>query len=187
MIKFQKKTIVSYKYEVTDFFGFKQTFNDKKDADRVYAHVKLEEDIIKKYVKSRGVTLVVCMNSGVFYKVYPAFIGYNGVPFCDCNRDKTGDHFYNSINSIQDQFSRIHGNLCEVLQKAYELLHGTGSFDRWDGAYHYHWNIATGNPYCFPVNECWMEEKDVLWYHWDGKHFSTNDKTCTLTDLSFSV
>lgn len=184
MVSLNKKEHISYTYEVTDFFGRRGVFDNKKEAEYHLGIATMEENIINKYVKPHGVTLVVCNNSGIYYKTYPAFIGYNGVPFCDANRAKNREFFWNGINSVQDHMSSIHGNVCEVLKKAYDLLHNVGCFDRIDGAYHYYWNPAVGNPCCFPVGDYWLEET-VLWYNWDGEHFTTNDPDCELSDNSF--
>lgn len=177
---------ISYTYEVTDAYGHTYSFNNKNEAESYAKYVALQKTIIQMYIKPRGVTLVLCKNPNVFYKVYPCFIGWNGVPFCSVLADKERNHYMNLDNTIE-RISQLYGDLHEIIQKAYGLLSVSGNktFDRWNGACHYSWNHVTGNDFCFYADEYWL--KDVLWYNWDGKHFSTNDKTCTLTDLSFSI
>lgn len=183
--KLIKKKIISYEYQVVDNYGISHTFSNKADADIYLSSCKREQKILN-YLKPKGVTLVVSKNPNVYYKCVAAFIGYNGVPFCSVYKSKDRHLYYNGINSIEDHFSSIHGDLAEVLKKAYALLNGRGAIDRYDGAYHYYWNPAVGNDYCVePEPEHW--KNGVYWYNWDGKEFTTNDKKCKLTTKDFML
>lgn len=174
---------ISYTYEVTDAYDHVKTFDTKEEAWLFAQQVDLEKTIIE-YIKPKGVTLVLCKNPNVFYKVYPCFIGWNGVPFCDVLADKERGHFMNLDNSIE-RLSSLNGDLCEIIQKAYKLFstYGTKTFDYRDGACHYSWHHTTGNEFCFDVDEYWL--KDVFWYNWDGKQFTTNDPNCKLSNNDF--
>ena len=176
---------VTYTYEVLDNYGKVNHFDSLTEATRYSDYVAKERNVLN-YIKSKGVTLVVSEDYNVFYEVLPAFIGFNGVPFCDVRKDKHRDHYMNLSNSVE-RSSSIYGNLLEILKRAYKLTDEKcrSSFDRWDGAYHYYWDVKYGYSccayYCHPSH--WT--KNVLWYNWNGKKFTTNDPDCKLTTKDF--
>lgn len=182
-LKITTKKIVTYQYQVVDNYNHMHKFNYKADAELFLDFCKKERKIIN-YIKPTGVTLVVSKNPNVYVHVVAAFIGYNGVPFCEASKDKKREFFINPSNSIEDHFSHIYGNIVDVIKKSYDMLNGRETFDKHDGAYHYYWNTEVGNEFCFPIeDEHW--KNGVFWYNWDGKNFITNDKTCKLTNNDF--
>lgn len=175
------KKIITTHYLVDDNYGATKEFNSKTDAAAYLEFVKAERKVLS-YIKPHGVTLVLAKRQ-CYFRCIAAFIGVHGVPFCDANKSVERDHFYNGINSIEDHFSSIHGNLVTVLKRAYALVNNRSSFDRWDGAYHYHWDAAVGNKHCFDLGGHWSD--GAYWYNWDGSKFTTNDHKCKLTDADF--
>lgn len=176
---------VTYTYEVLDNYGKINSFNSLTEATQYSDYVAKERKVLD-YIKPKGVTLVVSEDYDALYSVLSAFIGFNGVPFCDVMKDKHRDHYMN-INNPVERSSSIYGNLLDILKKAYIVTNKNcrSSFDRWDGAYHYCWDIKYGNSCCA---ECCHPEywtKNVLWYNWDGKEFTTNDFNCKLTTKDF--
>lgn len=176
---------VTYTYEVLDNYGKVRSFDNLADATQ-YSDYVVKERKVLDYIKPKGVTLVVSEDYDVFYKVLPAFIGFNGVPFCDVMKDKQRDHYMNLCNSVE-RYSSIYGNLLDILKRAYKVTDENcrSSFDTWDGAYHYYWDVKYGDSccahYCHPDH--WT--KNVLWYNWDGKTFTTNDPKCELKTEDF--
>lgn len=176
---------VIHTYEVLDNYGKTYSFNSLAEATQ-YSDYVVKERKVLDYIKPKGVTLVVSEDYSVFHKVLPAFIGFNGVPFCDVMKDKHRDHYMNLNNSVERN-SSIYGNLLDILKKAYVVTNKycKSSFDIWNGACHYHWDIKYGDSccayYCHPNH--WT--KNVLWYNWDGKEFTTNDINCKLTTKDF--
>lgn len=177
--KLKKVKVVTYYYEVTNSYGVKSSCENIEEAKELLKFANKEKKVLD-LIKPKGVTLVLSKHQYYYYKVIPAFIGFNGVPFCEANKDKGKEYFYNGINSIEDHFSRIYGNLPTVLARAYKLLDGRESFDRWDGAYHYYWNTQVGNTHCIATPVAW--KYGALWYNWDGENFTTNDKDCKVTN-----
>ena len=181
--KMTLKVVVENYYEVIDCYNYTRCFDDYKRAVEYFNYVKAEQKVIS-YLKPKGATLVVSKNPNVFYKCYPGFIGFNGVPFCDCTKDKGRPYFYNGLNSVE-RYSHIHGSVIEVLQKTYKLLDGVRSFDRRDGAYHYHWNTEVGNSSCIMPTSSATVWENHYWYNWDGENFTTNDLDCLVTSRDF--
>jgi hypothetical protein len=182
----KKTKHVTYTYDVLDNYGRISSFNSLTGATK-YSDYVVKERKVLDYIKPRGVTLVVNEGYKGFYKVLPAFIGFNGVPFCDIMKDRQIDHYMNLENSVE-RYSSIRGNLPDVLKRAYKVADENckSSFDRWDGGYHYYWDIKYGNSEC--LCDCHPKHwtKNVLWYNWDGKEFTTNDPNCKLTTKDFS-
>lgn len=174
------RTIV-YTYEVEDNYGNISGFDDKKKALDYLKYVKAERKVLD-LIKPSGVTLIVSKDKNVFYKCIPAFIGFCGVPFCEANKDKEREFYYNGINSVE-RYSSIYGNLIKVLKQSFKLMHEKcmSSYDYHDGAYRYHWDTIHGNSACAFICHPNHWTKGALWYHWDGKEFSTNDRKCKIT------
>lgn len=175
---------ISYTYVVRDNYGNDIELPTLRDAEVVEEIIKEERKVLD-LIKPTGVTLILSKLTD-YYPGYviPAFIGWNGVPFCECNKDKDRDFFHNLNNTIENT-SSIHGNLLNTLKSAYKLLDlkGRNSYDYWSGAYHYHWDIAYGNENVVEHYIAWC--KGALWYHWNGKTFTTNDPKCKLTSKDF--
>ena len=173
------EVVVTNYYTVTDCYNFTHRFEYYKEAIRFLENQREERKVISM-LKPKGATLILSKDRYVYYGVIPAFIGFNGVPFCDCTKDKDRPYFYNGINSVE-RYSHIYGSVIEVLQKTYKLLDGVRSFDRWDGAYHYHWNTEVGNSSCIMPSANASVWDNHYWYNWDGKNFTTNDPDCLIT------
>lgn len=171
--------VITHLYKVTDVYGYTTSFESKEEATH-YLERQITEKEALSHLKPKGVTLVVSKRPQTYYRVIAGYVGYNGVPFCKCEKEKDREHFMALSNTIE-RCSTIHGNIPEILGKVFNLLHGRSYFDRWDGAYHFHWNPAIGNPHCAGYDlSAW--EKGALWYNWDGDKFTTNDPTCQYTD-----
>lgn len=174
---------VYYTYQTIDNFGNKHEYEKKSEATRMKKHYAAEKKILD-FVKSKGVTLILSKNTEFYVKCIPAFIGYNGVPLCRCDKYKDRD-FYMSQFLFADDGRTFFGNLRTVLKESFEFgnkyLHQ--SFDRWRGAYRDRWDKVYGNDAAVPHISAWT--KGVLWYHWDGGTFTTNDKKCKLVSEDF--
>lgn len=177
------EVVVTNYYMVTDCYNYTRRFKRYEEALEYLKYQKEEQKVIN-IIKPKGVTLVISRNPNVFYKVYAGFLGYNGVPFCDCNKDKDRAYFYNLHNTIE-RYSNICGSLITVLKKTYALLKDLKTFDKQDGAYHYSWDTEVGNSYC--IGPCALESVwgNHYWYNWDGENFTTNDPDCLVTSKDF--
>ena len=172
-----------YTYEVRDNYGNTNEYNEKSMAtkmERIYA----KERKVLSYIKPKGVTLVVSKDKSHYANVMPAFLGWNGVPLCRCDKDK-GYEYYHSQFLFADEGRSIFGNTLEVIKDAYEFAskYCNYSFDRWRGAYRDRWDAKYGNNAAVSHVSAWT--KGILWYNWDGKNFTTNDKKCKLTSEDF--
>lgn len=183
----EKVKHVTYTYEVLDNYGTKRIFSSLAEATE-YSDYVVKERKVLDYIKPKGITLVVSEDYNVFYKVLPAFIGYNGVPFCEVMKDKHRDCYMNLSNSVE-RYSSIYGNLLNILKRAYKVTEAIciSSFDKWDGAYHYYWNTKYGSSSCTHCCHPNHWTKNVLWYNWDGKEFTTNDPKCELKTEDFII
>lgn len=181
--KLSIEVVVTNYYTVTDCYNQEHRFDSYSKAVDFFEYTKKERKVLN-LIKPKGVTLVVSNNPSVFYKVYPGFLGYNGVPFCECTKEKDRPYFYNLINSVE-RYSSIYGSLINVLKKTYNLLHKVETFDRRDGAYHYQWNTEVGNTYCIAPSASDVVWNNHYWYNWDGENFTTNDPDCLVTSSDF--
>lgn len=174
---------VYYAYQVTDNFGNEKEYENAAAARNMERHYAKERKILN-YVKPKGITLVLSKDAEYYAKCIPAFIGYNGVPLCQCNKDKERD-FYMSQFLFADDGRSFFGNLFKVIKESYEFASKccNYSFDRWRGAYRDRWDAMYGNDAAMGHINGWT--KGVLWYHWDGNTFTTNDKKCKLTSEDF--
>ena len=144
---------------------------------------KRKEKCLIKNRKING-TWLVSKDENVFYECIPAFIGFNGVVFCEAPKAKDKDYYHNLHNSVQ-RTSDIYGNMVTVMKKVFALLYGLGKFDRHNGASHYYWDPAVGNRTCQHICHPDHWSKGAYWYNWDGKHFTTNDNKCKVADKDF--
>jgi hypothetical protein len=181
--KLSVEVVVTNYYMVTDCYNYTRRFEHYKEAVRFLKNQREEQKVISM-LKPKGATLILSNNRYVYYGVIPAFIGFNGVPFCECNKDKTRPLFYNHNNTIE-RYSTVYGSLIDVLKRVYELLDGVQSFDRWDGAYHYSWDTEVGNSHCIYPATLGSIWNDSYWYNWDGENFTTNDPDCLVTSSDF--
>lgn len=175
---------VYYTYKVTDNFGNTKEYDTAAAARNMEHHYAKERKMILNYIRPKGITLVLSKDTEHYVKCIPAFIGYNGVPLCECNKDKNRD-FYMSQFLFADDGRSFFGNLFKVIKESYEFAseYCNYSFDHWRGAYHDRWDAKYGNNAAIGHISGWS--KGVLWYHWDGDTFTTNDKKCKLTSENF--
>ena len=167
---------VTKKYVVTDNFGHDSAFSDKTAALRYESVVRGERKVIK-FIRPKGVTLVVSKDEDVYFKTVPAFLGFEGLPYAAANKDKNREHFMNMLDPI-NHYSPISGGIVSVLKKTYHrITNATGT--------HRLWNKKYGNSSMVLELHPTLWSKGALWYNWDGKNFSTNDKKCKITNADF--
>jgi hypothetical protein len=168
--------VVTKKYVVTDNFGHNSVFLDKTVALRYESIVRGERKVIK-LIRPKGVTLVVSKNENVFFKVVPAILGFNGLPYAEANKDKNREHFMNTLDPI-NPYSSITGGIVSVLKQTYHrITNATGTYNLWNKRY--------GNSSMDLALHPTYWSKGALWYNWDGENFSTNDKQCKITNADF--
>ncbi len=167
--------IKTYKWEVADNFGRVQSFENRHRAEEYQQSVKRERRVIN-YIRPKGVTLVVSKNSRAWYANIPAFLGYDGVPYAQANKDRDRDFFMDLLDPI-DSYRGITGDTVPVLKAAYRRITQSGETRLWNKKY--------GNSSCSLVLHPDSWTRGALWYNWDGKNFSTNDKKCKITNKDF--
>ena len=167
-------THVVKEYEVTDNFGETHIFKTEAEAILLEDIYEREKKVIN-YLRPRGITIVVNKNPNIFYQVFPAFVGYNGVPYAELSYEKEREHFMLCLDPI-DHIYAFGGNLLQMLKECYRRIPNIPEGKRW--------NLKYGCNITHMLHpDHW--EGIIYWYNWDGCQFTTNDPSCKITTEDF--